>query len=36
MDQRPGAGGPLHRRLLGVPDIRSGCYHTAWLEEFLA
>jgi len=27
---------PLHRRLLGVPDIRSGRYHTAWLEEFLA
>ncbi|HEY3735532.1 MAG TPA: acetyl-CoA carboxylase biotin carboxylase subunit [Streptosporangiaceae bacterium] len=27
---------PLHRRLLDVPDVRSGDYHTAWLEEFLA
>jgi acetyl-CoA carboxylase, biotin carboxylase subunit len=27
---------PLHRRLLGVPDVRAGTYHTAWLEEFLA
>jgi acetyl-CoA carboxylase, biotin carboxylase subunit len=27
---------PLHRRLLGVPDVRSGRYHTTWLEDFLA
>ncbi|HEY2579066.1 MAG TPA: acetyl-CoA carboxylase biotin carboxylase subunit, partial [Streptosporangiaceae bacterium] len=27
---------PLHRRLLGVPDVQAGRYHTAWLEEFLA
>ena len=27
---------PLHRRLLDVPDVRSGNYHTSWLEEFLA
>ena len=26
---------PLHRRLLEVPDVRSGRYHTAWLEDFL-
>jgi len=26
----------LHRRLLDVPDVRSGNYHTSWLEEFLA
>ena len=26
----------LHRRLLEVPDVRSGDYHTSWLEEFLA
>ena len=26
---------PLHRRLLEVPDVRSGHYHTAWLEDFL-
>jgi acetyl-CoA carboxylase biotin carboxylase subunit len=26
----------LHRRLLDVPDVRSGTYHTSWLEEFLA
>ncbi len=26
---------PLHRRLLKVPDVRSGRYHTAWLEDFL-
>ena len=25
----------LHRRLLEVPDVRSGRYHTAWLENFL-
>ena len=27
---------PLYRRLLEVPDVRSGRYHTTWLEEFLA
>jgi acetyl-CoA carboxylase biotin carboxylase subunit len=27
---------PLHQRLLTVPDVVSGDYHTAWLEEFLA
>jgi acetyl-CoA carboxylase, biotin carboxylase subunit len=27
---------PLHRRLLTVPDVVRGDYHTAWLEEFLA
>jgi acetyl-CoA carboxylase biotin carboxylase subunit len=27
---------PLHRRLLGLPAVRAGDYHTAWLEEFLA
>ena len=26
---------PLLRRLLEVPDVRSGRYHTAWLEDFL-
>jgi acetyl-CoA carboxylase biotin carboxylase subunit len=26
---------PLYRRLLEVPDVRSGRYHTAWLEDFL-
>ena len=26
---------PLQRRLLEVPDVRSGRYHTAWLEDFL-
>ena len=26
---------PLHQRLLEVPDVRSGRYHTAWLEDFL-
>jgi acetyl-CoA/propionyl-CoA carboxylase, biotin carboxylase, biotin carboxyl carrier protein len=26
----------LHRRLLEVPEVRSGNYHTSWLEEFLA
>jgi acetyl-CoA carboxylase, biotin carboxylase subunit len=27
---------PLHQRLFTVPDVISGDYHTAWLEEFLA
>jgi acetyl-CoA carboxylase biotin carboxylase subunit len=27
---------PLHQRLLEVPDVRSGTYHTAWLEDFLS
>ena len=27
---------PLLRRLLEAPDIRSGRYHTAWLEDFLS
>ena len=27
---------PLHRRLLEVPDVRSGRYHTGWLEDFLS
>jgi acetyl-CoA carboxylase biotin carboxylase subunit len=27
---------PLLRRLLEVPDVRSGHYHTAWLEDFLS
>jgi acetyl-CoA carboxylase biotin carboxylase subunit len=27
---------PLHRRLLDVPDVRAGTYHTSWLEDFLA
>jgi acetyl-CoA carboxylase biotin carboxylase subunit len=27
---------PLHQRLLTVPDVISGDYHTAWLEAFLA
>jgi acetyl-CoA carboxylase biotin carboxylase subunit len=26
----------LHQRLLTVPDVISGDYHTAWLEEYLA
>ena len=26
----------LHRRLLAVPEVLSGDYHTSWLEEFLA
>lgn len=26
----------LHRRLLTVPDVATGDYHTSWLEEFLA
>jgi acetyl-CoA carboxylase biotin carboxylase subunit len=27
---------PLHQRLLTVPEVISGDYHTAWLEAFLA
>ncbi|MGH3155298.1 MAG: hypothetical protein ACRDNF_01790, partial [Streptosporangiaceae bacterium] len=27
---------PLHQRLLTVPDVVAGDYHTAWLEAFLA
>jgi acetyl-CoA carboxylase biotin carboxylase subunit len=27
---------PLHRRLLALPDVRSGRYHTSWLEDLLA
>jgi acetyl-CoA carboxylase biotin carboxylase subunit len=26
----------LHQRLLRVPEVRAGTYHTAWLEAFLA